>query len=118
MRETGLVLGLLLLLVLLGVARSMPWLVLLGIGQQVMFGAAAIGIPLELLYFSLLGAVLWHGGGTPRGWYWRSFDHHHLVGPTARWFVLPPFYFGALAFLAMVLGILIVLLALVMAALS
>lgn len=118
MRETGVVIGLLALFVLVGVARSIPWHVLLEYGQQMMLGAAAVGIPLELVYFLLLGGALWHSGDPPRGWYWRSFEHHHRIEPAMRWLVLPPFYLGALAFLVITLGISVVVLALIMAAMG
>src|SRR5690348_10658318 len=74
-------------------------------GRSVMLGSAALGIPLELVYFALLGWALHTNGATPEGWYWRSFAHHHLLSPRQRLIVLPPFYAGALAFLGIGLGI-------------
>lgn len=79
-------------------------------GRYVMLGSAAIGVPLELAYFALLAWALHANGGAPKGWYWRSFAHHHLLTARQRLVVLPPFYAGALAFLGIGLGIAIVVL--------
>ena len=79
-------------------------------GQYVMLSSAAVGVPLEILYFALLAWALHFNGAAPPGWYWRSFDHHHLLTPLQRRLVLPPFYGGALAFLGIGLGIAIVVL--------
>src|SRR5512144_3151872 len=88
----------------------LPGDVLVYAGQAVMLGSAAIGIPLELVYFALLAWALHAHGAAPKGWYWRSFAHHHLLTRCQRWLVLPPFYAGALAFLGIGLGIAIVVL--------
>jgi hypothetical protein len=87
-----------------------PWGQLIEAGQALMLGAGAIGIPLELVYFVLLGIALARTGEKPKGWYWASFLHHHLLSARARAIVLPWFYAGALAFLAIGLGILLVVL--------
>jgi hypothetical protein len=76
-------------------------------GQYVMFHAAAIGVPLELIYFGLLAWALHRNADAPRGWYWRSFESHSLLRPSQRLWIMPPFYLGALAFLGIVLGIVI-----------
>ena len=67
--------------------------------------AAAIGIPLQALYFGALGLALTWSGVRPEGWYWRPFAHHHLLSPAQRWLVLPLFWAGAIAFLVILLGI-------------
>lgn len=92
-----------------------PWQSLLEIGQGVMLSASAVGIPLEIVYFALLGLALRVNGGAPQGWYWRSFLHHHLLTPSQRRWVLPWFYAGAFAFLCIGLGIVLVVLAFVAA---
>ena len=76
-------------------------------GQYLMLRAAAFGVPLELVYFALLAGALRANGDAPRGWYWRSFEHHHLLRPWQRRSIIPLFYAGALAFLGIVLGIVI-----------
>lgn len=106
MRETAIVAGVLSLLVGVGVARVLAWPALLSHGQSLMLGAAMVGIPLEALYFVLLSWALRRSpAGAPRGWYWRSFEHHHRLLPQHRVLVLIPFYLGALSFVAIVLGI-------------
>src|SRR5688572_18527582 len=87
-----------------------PWGELIELGQALMLGAGAIGIPLEIIYFTLLGIALGRGGNRPKGWYWASFLHHELLSDRARKLVLPWFYAGALAFVAIGFGILLVLL--------
>ena len=107
-------------LLLLGLAAFstvalLPCEQVLRFGNGLMLGSAALGIPTELVYFLLLGLALGRSGARPAGWYWRSFDHHHLLSQRARRLVLPWFYVGAAAFLGIGLGILIVVLALVSA---
>jgi hypothetical protein len=102
----------LLLLALAGfsVSAMFPWEQVMIVGRDVMLGSGAVGIPLELIYFTLLGIALGRPGPRPAGWYWRSFMHHRLLSPRARRFVMPWFYAGALCFVGIGLGILIVLL--------
>jgi len=110
MQELRWALGLGVMAVLYASLGIVPPFALVGYGRELMLSAAALGVPLELLYFALLGWALWVNGGAPRGWYWRSFDHHELLTARQRPWVLTPFYLGALAFLAIALGIAIVLL--------
>ncbi len=93
-----------------------PWQDLLETGQSLMLSSALVGIPLEILYFALLGYLLGRGRRRPKGWQWRSFAYHHELSQRSRWFVLPLFFGGALAFLVSALGIGLVLIAFVAAA--
>lgn len=107
MRETLVVLGILLFLGLIAALFSLPAeSVMLG-GNAVMLTGAAFGLPLELYYFTALGVALTRRGVLPKGWYWRSFDHHHLLAGAERWIVLPAFYLGALAFVVCTIGIVV-----------
>jgi hypothetical protein len=115
MAEAGWALGVLLLLGGVTAVEMLGFNSLLELGQQVMLGSAALGIPLELAYYVLLGLVMARHPERQPGWYWRPFMHHHLLDTRARWLVLPPFYLGALSFLGIVLGIVMVLLAFVAA---
>jgi len=102
-----------LLLLVLGAitaARMFAWGELIELGQALMLRASALGIPLELCYFALLALALRKHPACPRGWYWRSFEHHHLLTRAQRLRVLPFFYLGALAFLGIAIGIGLVLL--------
>ena len=105
MQEALWVLGIVVVVCALAVARLVPADQLVMFGQQLMLGAAAFGVPLEGLYFTFLAIALHANSDAPSGWYWRSFDHHERLRPSQRWWVLPPFYLGALAFLGIVLGI-------------
>ena len=103
----------LVLLVVLGAvtaARTFAWGELIELGQAVMLRSSAIGIPLELAYFALLALAIRKHPAYPRGWYWRSFEHHHLLTRAQRFWVLPFFYVGALAFFGIAIGIGLVLL--------
>jgi hypothetical protein len=91
----------------LAVAQALPGLVLVEHGQLVMLAAAAVGIPLQVVYFSSLGVALTAAGTRPRGWYWRPFAHHHLLPAGRRWLVLPFFYAGALAFVVILLAMVV-----------
>lgn len=110
MHEAAWVLGLLVIVCGYAAIGLVPGDVLVVTGQSLMLTSAAIGLPLELLYFGLLAWALHVSGGAPKGWYWRSFAHHHRLSPAQRWLVLPPFYIGALAFVGIAFGIAIVLL--------
>lgn len=107
MREAAFVFGIIvLLLVVVGVGVLPPEDILLN-GRVLMLGAGSVGVPLEVVYFAALGFTLRHRDGLPAGWYWRSFDHHHLLRGAERWLVLPFFYVGALCFVVGVFGIFI-----------
>jgi hypothetical protein len=110
MHEALWVLGLLLLVAGYAAIGLVPGDVLVSVGQYIMLASAALGVPLEVAYFALLAWALHVNGNAPKGWYWRSFAHHDLLSREQRFFVLPPFYAGALAFLGIALGIAIVLL--------
>lgn len=112
------VVGLLLLFGAIGAVQAIPWSTLLEFGYTLMLEAAWIGIPAELLYFAALALCLHLNGAPPSGWYWRSFEHHDRLSAAQRLWVLPVFYLGALSFLAIVLGIGVVLLAVVAAAVA
>ncbi len=73
--------------------------------------SVGVGVPLEVLYFVSLGLALNGRSAAPRGWYWRPFDHHSLLSNTARGVVLPFYYGGAVAFVAVIAGALLVVLA-------
>lgn len=111
-REAGWSLAIVALLGALAAAQRLGAESLVMLGQGVMVRAAAVGLPCEVVYFAALAAALRRAGGAPRGWYWRSFEHHHRLTPRARRWVLPWFYVGTLAMLAIVLGVVLVVLAL------
>jgi hypothetical protein len=112
-QEIGLFVLLLVGLLALGLASALPGVVLVQDGQYVMLAAAALGLPLQALYYALLAACLTWSGVRPHGWYWRPFAHHHLLTPAQRRLVLPVFWAGAVAFVVIVLAIATVLLGLV-----
>ncbi len=107
-----------LVLVALGAVTAtvlLPWEQLLGAGQSLMLTSAAVGIPLEIVYYAALGILLGYGRERPKGWQWRSFDYHKELSARGKLLVLPFFFAGALAFLLSGLGIGIVVLAFVAA---
>jgi Kef-type K+ transport system membrane component KefB len=108
----------LLVVLVLGAASAtvlVPWLALLNAGQSLMLFSAALGIPLELMYYALLGYLLGRGRTRPKGWQWRSFDHHRALSKNERRMVMPLFYAGALAFIVSGIGIAMAVLAFVAA---
>ena len=109
------VIALMLVFLGIGAVQTIPWVALMSAGNGLMFKAASVGIPAEAVYFGLLAICLHYNGQVPRGWYWRSFEHHHLLSASQRRLVLPPFFVGAFSFLLIVLGILVVFLAAVSA---
>lgn len=115
MQETLWVLGFLLAAAAYVAATTVAPDQLVFAGQYVMFRAAAVGVPLELVYFALLAWALRANHNAPTGWYWRSYESHSLLHQWQRYWIMPPFYLGALAFLGIVLGIVISLLGFVTA---
>lgn len=93
-----------------------PWDVLIDAGMSLMLGSAVLAIPIEVVYFGLLWRALRRDGPAPRGWYWRSFEHHHRLDGGQRLRVLPWFYVGAAGFAGISLGISVVLLGFLAAA--
>ena len=110
MAEAAWALLLLLVLGAITAARTFAWGELVELGQALMLRAAAIGIPVELVYFALLALAIRKHPACPKGWYWRSFEHHPLLTRAQRLRVLPFFYLGALSFLGIAIGIGLVLL--------
>jgi hypothetical protein len=102
-----------LLLGAVGAVELVPWVQLLSSGNALMLDSAALGIPLEIVYFVALAIALTRAGQRPRGWYWRSFQHHHLLTRLQKFLVLPWFVLGALSFLSIVLGIAIAVLGMI-----
>lgn len=98
-----------------GLVELVPWTDLLAAGNAVMLGCAAVGVPLEILYFASLGLALQLNGTRPPGWFWRPFQHHHLLVRRQKLCILPFYYSGALSFLGIVIGILLVVLGIVAA---
>jgi len=105
MRESAFALGIVVVLGLLAAVMTLPPETVMLNGQVVMLGAGAVGMPLEVVYFTALGLTLWRRSVLPPGWYWRSFEHHHLLVGAERWLVLPWFYVGAISFLICTIGI-------------
>jgi hypothetical protein len=99
------VVGVMLLLGAVGAVELVPWVQLVNSGNALMLNSAAIGVPLELVYFATLFVALTRGGQRPQGWYWRPFQHHHLLTRRQKLVVLPFYATGALTFLSSVLGI-------------
>lgn len=113
MPEIVWVIGVVLLLCAVGAVELVPWIQLINSGNALMLNGAALGIPLELIYFVTLGIALTRTRQRPRGWYWRTFQHHHLLTRTQKVLVLPWFVAGALTFLCIVLGIVITVLGMI-----
>jgi hypothetical protein len=115
MNELGWVLLFLLVMLAIGASQAYPATEVMAIGNSLMLRCAAAGLPLEAAYYLLLGVTLSASGLRPVGWYWRPFQHHHLLGRREKLLVLPFFYAGALAFLGIVLGIFVVVVGMVAA---
>lgn len=91
----------------IGVVRFVDPATVMLLGREIMLGSIAVAIPFELAYF---GGLAWAArrGDFPRGWYWRSYEHHQrLSGGERRW-VLSCFMVGSLCMVVSVLGILAV----------
>jgi len=110
MPELVAVLGLVMLIVGASSVEIMPWPTLVESGNQAMLHCTALGIPLEVFYFSALGLALTLSGQRPTGWFWRPFNHHDLLSEHQKLLVLPFYYAGALSFGGIVLSILTVVL--------
>jgi hypothetical protein len=118
MVEALLVMAMLLVIGAFGAVKVVPWDQLLSFGKLLMLGSASFGIPLEAVYFTLLGLALTYSGRRPDGWYWRPFLHHHLLSSRQKVWVLPWFVSGALSFVGIVFGIVITVLGMIAAAMQ
>lgn len=98
--------------------RLVPPLQIIEGGVALMLGSAAPGIPLQVVYFGALAFALHRRGVLPRGWYWRTFDHHKQLIGRERPLVLVWFWLGFACFVGIVLGIATTLLGLVVFALQ
>lgn len=98
-------LGILLAVGAYAALRAVPADQLVLTGQYVMLRSAAVGVPIEIVYFGLMAWALYANDDAPRGWYLRSFEHHFRLRSWQRLGILPLFYAGALAFLCISLGI-------------
>lgn len=105
MPEIVWVAAVMLLLGAVGAVQLVPFMQLLSGGNALMLNSAALGIPLEVVYFVSLGVALSRNGTLPPGWFWRPFQHHHLLTRGQKLWIYPWYASGALAFLAVVLGI-------------
>lgn len=105
MRETAVALGVLVALSFIAWLLTLPPAAVMLTGQTIMLGGGAVGIPLEAVYYALLGAALYRRSVLPEGWYWRPFEHHHLLRRGEGWLVLPFFWTGLLAFVVCMIGI-------------
>jgi hypothetical protein len=113
MPEIVWVVAVVLLLCAIGAVELVPWVQLIDTGNTVMLDSAALGIPLELIYFVALGLALTHTAKRPVGWYWRPFQHHHLLTRAQKLVVFPWYVSGALTFLCIVIGIVITVLGMI-----
>ncbi len=110
-RELLLIGGILVALAVVTLVASYPPEPVMLLGREVMLVMLAVGVPIEIVYFASLGWMA--RDRLPSGWYWRSFDHHHLLRARERWWIMPWFYVGALAMLIGTVGIGVTLLGLV-----
>ena len=72
-------LGIAAALLMLAGLLTLPAEVVMIVGRNVMLVGGVFGVPIEVVYFALLGVMLSRRSVAPAGWYWRSFDHHHLL---------------------------------------
>ncbi len=107
MQEIGVVTAIIALLLFVVFLASAPGDQLILMGQSGMLTLGAVGVGLEVVYFALLGAALHRRKVAPKGWYWRSFAHHHLLSKSERRVIMPFFVLGAIAFLLIVLFIIV-----------
>ena len=108
MREVLYAFGLFAIIGLIGLVAFLDPVQVMAWSQTLMVWGVTLAAPFELAYFAGLGRAL-HRTDAPRGWYWRSFDHHKALGPRERYLVLGCFAVGstlmALASLAVVVVI-------------
>lgn len=93
-----------LILAAVAATQMVPWYDLVDSGYRLMMGSAGIGIPVEIVYFTLVWRALKRDGPAPQGWYWRSYLHHGRLDRGQRRWVLPWFYVGIVAFTGISLG--------------
>lgn len=112
MRELGVIVIILFLMGALAAIPTVPWSTLLTVGLWTCAVGLLVGVPTAILYHFMLYRVLNPLGRLEKGWYWNAVKVNKQI-PEPDWMrVMLWCYLGALGFVIVVLGIVIVVAAL------
>lgn len=105
MRELGLVGAILIAMAIVSGIWATPWETLYYNGIWVTSLGFAIGVPTGLVYHLRLYQVLHPRGQLPRGWYWSPIRFNRCLQAGERRSVLSWCYAGALGFVIICIGL-------------
>ncbi|MFT6398727.1 MAG: hypothetical protein ACJAYU_003489 [Bradymonadia bacterium] len=91
-----------------GASMLLPWTTLFMLGAGVTAVGFVLGIPTGVLYHVQLHRCLAPRDELAPGWIWNPIDNHVHLRPSERRRVLPWCYAGALGFVVICLGMLLV----------
>jgi hypothetical protein len=106
MRELGIVVALVVLMLVLSAVWVTPWesLYEAGIGLTVL--GFVVGVPTGFIYHVRLYQVLHPRGELPKGWYWSPIQYNRRLHPDERARVMSWCYVGGAGFGVICLGLL------------
>ena len=106
MRELGIVIALILLMLLLSAMWVMPWESLYRAGIWLTVIGFAFGVPTGVVYHVRLYRTLHPRGELPKGWYWSPIQYNRRLAPRERPTVMAWCYAGGAGFAVICLGLL------------
>jgi hypothetical protein len=106
MRELGIVIAIVAVMLLMSGIWLTPWESLYRGGMVLTVVGFVIGVPTGLVYHVRLYQTLHPRGELPKGWFWRPLQHNASLRPEERRRVLSWCYIGGAGFALICLGLL------------
>jgi hypothetical protein len=105
-RELGIVVALIVLMLLVSAMWVTPWESLYRAGIWLTVAGFVVGVPTGFIYHVRLYQVLHPRGELPKGWYWRPIQYNRQLRPDERPGVMAWCYVGGAGFAVICLGLL------------
>lgn len=115
MRELGIVIALIVLMLLLSAMWVTPWESLYRAGIWLTVIGFVVGVPTGFVYHVRLYQVLHPRGELPKGWYWSPIQYNRRLAPEERSSVMAWCYVGGAGFAVICVGLITMVAGIVMA---
>jgi hypothetical protein len=115
MRELGMVIALVVLMLVVSAMWVTPWESLYRAGIWLTVLGFVLGVPTGFVYHLRLYQALHARGELPKGWYWRPIQYNRRLRPDERFRVMSWCYAGGAGFGVICLGLLTMLAGIAMA---